>query len=185
MRTLGPLVIIMSIAAAASAAHAAPSGLYLGIGVTKANVDNLFATNSGFNLDNTAWKAFVGFKPPVFPIGLEANYIDMGSETVGPVHADSKAFTGFAVGYLPLDTPVVDVYGKLGLARWQVNGSVPSQLPGVPLLALDSRGTKVAWGVGTQLHIANVAARLEFENFSISNSDGARLYSLGVSFYFL
>jgi hypothetical protein len=183
MRTLGPLVIIMSMAAAAGAAHAAPSGLYLGVGVTKANVDNLFGSNSGFNLDNTAWKAFVGFKPPVFPIGLEANYIDMGGQTIGPVHADSKAFTGFAVGYLPLGTPLLDIYGKAGLARWQLNGTLAPS-PG-SFFALSDQGTEFAWGIGAQIHFSKVAARLEFEDFNMPNTDGAKLYSLGVSFYFL
>jgi hypothetical protein len=131
------LVIAAALFGCVGAAHAAENGVYVGAGIVRATVDNIFAPGSNLDISNTSWKGFVGFKFPVIPIGLEADYIDLGSQTrtfglpttasgspsTETVHADAKAFTGFAVGYLPLPIPFVDFYGKAGLARWQLNGS--------------------------------------------------------------
>jgi len=35
-----------------------------------------------------------------------------------------KAFAGYAVGFLPIPVPFLDVDGKAGLARWSSSGSV-------------------------------------------------------------
>ena len=187
------LVTAAALVCCAGAAHAAEDGAYVGAGITRANVDNILAPGSNLDLKNTSWKAFAGFKIPLTPIAIEADYIDLGSETrtfgfagtfaaggTATVHADAKAFAGFAVGYLPLPVPFLDFYGKAGLARWQLNGSTtyPS------LVSIDDRGTEFAWGAGAQVHVSNFAVRLEFENFNIRNTDGAKLYSLGAALYF-
>jgi opacity protein-like surface antigen len=188
------LVIAAALFGCVGAAHAAENGVYVGAGIVRATVDNIFAPGSNLDISNTSWKGFVGFKFPVIPIGLEADYIDIGSETrtfgfsgtttpggTATVHADAKAFTGFAVGYLPLPIPFVDFYGKAGLARWQLNGSTTYPA----LFSTDDRGTEFAWGAGAQVHVSSFAVRLEFENFNIRNTDGAKLYSLSAAYYFL
>src|SRR5215471_2323945 len=81
-------------------------------------------------------------------------------------HADAKAFSAFAVGYLPLPAPNVDIYGKAGLARWQLNGGTVQPT----LLQLDSNGTEFAWGLGAQVHLSSFAVRLEYEAFNITNT---------------
>jgi opacity protein-like surface antigen len=178
------LVIAAALVCCAGAAHAAENGVYVGAGITRAKVDNIFAPGSNLDIDNTSWKGFVGFKFPAIPLGIEADYIDLGSETrsfgITTAHADAKAFTGFAVGYLPLPVPFLDFYGKAGLARWQLNGGTTSP----SLFSADDRGTEFAWGAGAQAHFSNFAVRLEFENFNIRNTDGAKLFSLGAAVYF-
>ena len=165
-------------------AEADETGLYLGAGITQSQIDHVFGFGSHLRVDDTAWKGFIGFKPPVFPLGLEADYIDLGSRTrnfgFDAGHADAKAFAGFAVGYLPLPLPFVDVYGKAGAARWQFKGytTTPS------LFSVDDRGTDFAWGAGTQFHFQQLAVRVEYEGFDIRNTDGARLLTLGAAFYF-
>ena len=179
------LVTSLAIVTGTGAAQAAESGFYVGAGIVKAKVDNIFGSSASLNIDNTAWKAIAGFKFPLIPLGVEANYVDLGSESrnfgVTTAHADAKAFDAFAVGYLPLPLPVVDFYGKAGIARWQFNGHTTGPI----LFSADDSGTEFAWGLGGQVHFSSLAARLEYERFDIKNTDGAKLWSLGVTWTFL
>ena len=177
-------VIAAVLVCAAGMAQAA-DGLYAGAGIARAQVDDIFGPGSDLRIDTTSWKAFLGFKFPLIPVGVETDYTDLGSQsrnfgfTQG--HAEAKAFSAFAVGYLPLPLPYFDLYGKAGAARWQLTGGTvrPS------LFQLDDTGTQFAWGIGTQLRLANLAVRLEYENFDIRNTNGARVYTLGAAWYFL
>jgi hypothetical protein len=46
--------------------------------------------------------------------------------------------------------------------------------------SLSTNGSEFAWGIGAQAHISMVGARLEYENFNIPNTSGARVASLSV-----
>jgi OOP family OmpA-OmpF porin len=166
-------------------AQAADNGFYLGAGVTQAKLDNVgddFDTGdlNDFKLDNTAWKVIAGFRPVDF-FAIEANYDDLGNEsrTVGGVrfNADAKAFAAYAVGFLPI--PLVDVYAKAGLARWESNARAEG------LFDLNDSGTDFAYGAGVQLHLGSLAARLEYEQFDVKNTDGVELLTLGATWTFL
>jgi len=182
-RVFVQLSLTAGVACAATAAHADSSGFYVGAGITRAKVDNVFESGQGFDIDNTSWKAIVGLRAlPV--LAVEANYLDLGSETrsfgFGGAHADGKAFAAFAVGFLPIPVPMLDVYGKIGLARWQLGASASPSL-----FALEERGTDFAWGGGAQVHFGNVGVRLEYEQFDIHHTDGARIFTLGATFNIL
>src|SRR5215469_6363734 len=176
------IVIAAALACAAGLAQAA-DGFYAGAGITRAQVNEIFGPGSDLKIDNTSWKALMGFKFPLVPVGVEAEYDDFGSEShnFGFVQgqANAKAFGAFAVGWLPVPVPNLDVFGKLGLARVQLNGSTTSP----SLFQLNSTDTQFAWGVGTQLHIQNVAVRVEYEGINVPNTSGARLFSVGASYY--
>ena len=171
------LVFMMTLMLAAHAAEAGATGLYVGAGITKAQVDNIFA--AGLNINNTDWKVFAGLRP-ISPLALEANYLYLGNETRSVsgsnAHADAKAFAAYAVGFLPLPVPMLDLYGKAGLARWQLSGTTTSPA----LFAASDRGTEFAWGAGAQLHFGNLAGRLEYERFNMNNTDGVKVYTLAV-----
>jgi opacity protein-like surface antigen len=159
-------------------------GLYAGAGITRAKVEDVFHTD--FNLSNTSWKIYAGFRPTGFPLGIDVDYMDLGSAAAGTfkgvAHADAKAFAAYAVGYLPIPAPNIDVYGKAGLARWQFNGNITQ--PG--LFAVSDNGTDFAWGAGLQVHfLERFAARIEYEHFNIRDADDVQLYSLGVSYTIL
>lgn len=160
-------------------------GLYAGAGITRAKVEDIFHTN--FNLSNTSWKVYAGFRPLGFPFGIDVDYMDLGSSVAGTFqgvgHADAKAFAAYAVGYLPIPAPNIDVYGKAGLARWQFNGNLAQQQG---LFSVSENGTDFAWGVGLQVHfLERFAARVEYEHFNIREADDVQLYSLGVSYTIL
>lgn len=159
-------------------------GLYAGAGIVRAKMEDVFHTN--FTFSNTSWKLYGGFRPLGFPFGVDVDYIDLGSATAGTfkglAHANSKAFAAYAVGYLPIPVPNIDVYGKAGLARWQFDGNYNSP----SLFSVSENGTDFAWGVGGQVHfLERFAVRLEYEHFNVREADGVQLYSLGVSYAFL
>ena len=167
---------------AAAAARADTPAFYVGAGVTQARLDNLFHSSS-FNLDNTSWKVFTVWRP-IPPLAIEAEYLDLGSERRTFSHdfgrVDAKAFGAFLVGYLPIPLPFIDFYGKVGAARWQLDRQSTSSL-----FAPNDRGTDFAWGGGVQGHLGKFAARLEYEQFSIRDTDGVKALTLGVSFNFM
>jgi hypothetical protein len=177
MQRLLPATILLL---AATAAHADPDLFYLGAGITRNKVSDITAINS--DLSTTSWKVLAGFRP-ISPFAVEANYIDLGSETSQYVnvntHVEYKAFAAYAVGFLPLPVPFLDVFGKAGLARWDSGGSSNAS-PGGSLFSLSDNGTEFAWGVGAQAHVGNIGGRLEYESFHIANTNGANVVSLSV-----
>jgi len=180
MRRLWP---VLALALGAAAAHADNGTFYVGAGISRDNIKDITATASDFN--STNWKAWAGFRP-ISVFAVEADYLDLGSQTINgsgvgagaTTNLSYKAFAGYAVGYVPLPVPFLDVFGKAGLARWQSSGSTSPG--GAGLFSLSDEGTQFAWGIGGQVHIGNLGARLEYENFSIRNTNGANIVSLSV-----
>jgi hypothetical protein len=178
------LLPALTLALMGTAAQAADNGFYLGAGVSKAKVKDIFGSGSNLDIDNTAWKIIAGFRP-IDLFAVEANYMDLGSESrsfgIGTAHADAKAFSAHALLFLPIPVPFLDVYGKAGLARWDLKGNTS----GAALVRFDDKGTEFAWGGGAQVSFKSLSARLEYDRFDIKNTDGVNLYTLGVTWTFL
>ncbi len=179
------LPLVLALALAAGVAQADNGLLYVGGGVVRDNLKDITATNS--DLNSTEWKVWAGVRP-ISLFAVEADYIKLGSETINPsgtcalpcatTHVDYKAFAAYAVGFAPIPIPFLDFFGKAGLARWESSGG--STPPGGGLFSLSDNGTEFAWGVGTQAHVGNFGARLEYENFHVRNTNGANIVSLSV-----
>ncbi|HEY2274237.1 MAG TPA: outer membrane beta-barrel protein [Steroidobacteraceae bacterium] len=182
-------VVLLALALGAGAAHADNGLLYVGAGVSNDNLKDITATNSSLN--STNWKVWAGVRP-ISLFAVEADYIDLGSQSAtsmfvtgtSSTHVNYKAFTGYAVGYVPIPLPYLDVFGKAGLARWTASGGSSISFGPLPasFFSLSDHGTQFAWGAGGQVHIGNFGARLEYENFSVRNTNGANLVSLSVFF---
>lgn len=186
------LLVGLLLALGAGAAQADSGTFYLGGGVSKDRMSGIASEGANFpDIDATSWKVYAGFRPlPV--VAVELDYLDLGAQDFSvtapfstcPVsgcltsHSDAKAFAGYAVGFLPIPVPFLDVFGKAGLARWQLHGSSTSSVfaPG----SLSANGTDFAWGFGSQVHFGNFGARLEYENFRIQNTNGENVVSLEV-----
>ena len=83
--------------------------------------------------------------------------------------SDAKAFAGYAVGFLPMSAPYVDVYGKAGLAYFKLNGTITYyNTLGVSngSVSYPDNSTVFTWGAGVQAHIGVVGGRLEYEGFN-------------------
>jgi len=181
MRMLLPA---LTLALMGSVAQAADNGFYFGGGVSDAKVDDVFGSGTDFDLDNTAWKIIAGFRP-IDHFAVEANYMDLGDKErsfgIGSARADAKAFGAWAVGYLPIPVPFLDIYGKAGVARWDLDGSTSIGT----LARFSDHGTEFAWGGGAQVRFGSLAARLEYDHFDIDNTDGLKMYTLGATWTFL
>jgi len=179
------LLLAVTLALAAASARAQDNGFYLGAGVSQAQIDDIGDDLGlgGFDLDDTTWKVIAGFRP-LDRFAVEANYMDLGSESEtfagGDFDADARAVSGYLVGYLPF--PFLDLYGKLGLAWWEAEARASSTFGSFDL---DDDGTEFAWGLGVQARLGSLAARLEYEQFDIDNTDGLELVTLGATWTFL
>lgn len=162
---------VLTACCVAGAASAADNGVYLGIG----------AERSDFNfdgaLDNTDHGLkLIGGVRLLDSFGLELNYADHGKATVpsGIVCAAivgencpdtsriaAKTTAAYAVGFLHF--PVLDLFGKAGLARMDGRLTTPNQ----PDFSFKDNDTDLAWGVGAQAHFGSLAARVELEQFKL------------------
>jgi len=179
------LMLMTVLALGASAARADNGFFYVGAGVVRNSLTGITDLGGLPDLKNTSWKAYGGVRPLNWLAG-ELDYIDLGSGSsttttnTGNVnaHADGQAVAAYAVGFLPIPLPIVDVFGKVGLSRWKLNGNVGSNTGS--LGSLSTNGTEFAWGIGVQAHISMIGARLEYENFNVPNTSGASVASLSV-----
>ena len=179
MRKLIPAAVL---ALTAGTAHAENGFFYAGAGVVRNSLSDITSMGGLPDLSNTSWKVYAGVRPLNW-LAAEADYIDLGSNSGTNAagssgHTNGSAFAAYAVGFLPIPLPVLDIFGKAGLARWKYDGSVIP--PGGIGSAFSTKGTDFAWGIGAQAHISMFGARLEYENFNVPNSSGARVTSLSV-----
>jgi hypothetical protein len=179
------LLLATVLALAGAAAQADDQLFYVGAGISSNKVTDVTVTNSDFN--STSWKAYVGVRP-INAFAVEADYLDLGSHTVNTTQSSTdlnyKAFAGYAVGFVPIPLPYLDVFGKLGLAHWSSGGSSTLTSPGPPPPSLSDNGLEFAWGVGAQAHIGRFGGRLEYEGFHIPNTNGAGVLSLSAFLLF-
>src|SRR5262249_36308006 len=163
---------------------------YFGAGVTSSKLNDIVIQGTAFpDLNKTSWKLFTGFRP-ISAFAVEVDYLDLGSATVevactdccmeacrGLFQSDAQVSAAYALGFLPIPVPFLDIYGNAGLAR--------SKLDTKDGVATSSHGAEFAWGVGVQAHVNFVGARLECEDLKIPNTSGSKVASLSVVVNFL
>jgi opacity protein-like surface antigen len=193
-----------------------PLGFYVGAGVGDGNLEQVVSGPAGgvffppsFASYDLGWKLMVGARASPW-LGGELEYLDFGSGRLGARYLDtengvplqpdefyganahSQAAVAMAVGYLPLPTPWLDVYGKLGVARlWSslsASGYYPdTSVNGVPLNhvseSLSPSDNGFAYGAGIQTHFGAFGLRLEYERIS-SDVGSPFLVSLGATWTF-
>jgi outer membrane protein with beta-barrel domain len=191
-------LVLLAVLALGTTAAQADSGLfYLGAGVTDSS---LTANNGGFiayaptDLKHNEWKAFAGVRPLNW-LAVEADYIDLGSGSSGSTlsdtftsytHADSSAWAAYAIGFLPVPLPMVNFYGKVGVACWQLKENLIDVSnfppPSTSIYPRSLSGTDFAWGIGVQAHVKMFGVRLEYEGLEVNNNT-ANVASLSVSVF--
>lgn len=171
-----------------------PLGFYFGAGVGESNVRSNndpydYGYPGYYDEHHAAWKVMAGIRP-IAPVGAEVEYIDFGNPGNGYGYNNSnyygqsdhpRATAAFAVGYLPIPLPILDVYGKLGVARLQsnVSGFMNTGCSGggaCPYAATPYRdnqwNTDFAYGVGVQAKFfPGLAVRAEYERISQTGGD--------------
>jgi len=208
------MAMLAALLAWAPVLPADPLGFYLGAGVGRSQVrtDVQFAAPTfgplGFSEKETGWKLIVGIRP-LSVIGVEAEYIDFGNAsgatgiaptaTQGGINATAsshpKAASLFAVGYLPIPVPHLDVFAKAGAAAIKSSvhasgqGLCPTSMPCllpvfIPPYSTSGTSTRLTYGAGVQVRLLSLAMRAEYQRIHSSSGD-PDLLSLAVTWSFL
>jgi opacity protein-like surface antigen len=187
MRFLPSALLCAALAASAAAQADDLLGLYVGAGVGQSTLKQ-----DQYQVDThvTGWKVLAGWRP-ISPVGVEAEYVGFGSKsvtyfTLGET-IDTKAHAGalFAVGYLPVPLPYLDLYAKAGVARitQDTNVTLNCSLCVAQPPPQDTTNTGFAWGAGAQFKFGMPAARIEYERFNGSQGTHS-LISLALTLNF-
>jgi hypothetical protein len=157
-------------------------GIYAGGSVGQSTVK---ADPLDFSKHDLGWKVLVGIRATL--LGAEISYVDFGHPTYsqgvpGGLNASVRASSPQALGllYLPLPVPLVDLYGKAGVARLSYHASSSSGCLACSFFNADYTRTRFAYGAGTQLKFDKLAVRVEYERIAATNGDPS-LLSVGVA----
>jgi hypothetical protein len=154
-------------------ATAVERGLYVGATLGQ-SASGLRSSNINYTERNAGYQLLAGFRPLKL-LAVELSYVNLGDASSGSVSARTTAVSGFVLGFLPL--PLVDIYGKVGLASWRTQASAPT-------LSWRPSGSDLALGAGVQLHFGALAARLEYAAFDAPEASKPTLLSLGLTYTF-
>ena len=192
--------LLLGIGLATARAHAEdPLGVYVGgaLGQSRVATDGGSLTSEQFKENHSAYKVMLGLRP-IPLLGAEVEYVDFGRPggTAGPYTMKVALKGAAACGMVYLPVPVVDVYGKLGLARLQNSTSPIAYTGPVPpgggtcvrnvtcdLAAFSRTDTSAAYGIGAQYRLGSLAVRGEFERYTVSGGN-PMLWSLGLTWGF-
>ena len=174
-----------------ASAHAEDAILaYVGgsLGQSQVNVDSV-----NFSGHDLGWKALIGVRAIGY-IGAEAEYVDLGRPSSGTAYGQAQTRANgpavFGLAYLPLPIPLLDVYGKAGVANIQqratvtLPGGANTCVQGVSCSGFNRSESEFAWGGGAQVKAGPVAFRLEYEQFRASGGN-LSMASVGVTYSFL
>jgi hypothetical protein len=175
-RALAPC--LLALGALGATAHAADNdqGFYIGGGVGEFkveidDVDDVTSTIDRYDADDTAYKAFIGYRFAPF-LAVEAAYVNLGSpdaDILPGVRAETEidGIAPYLVATLPLGP--IEVFAKAGYFFYDTTVSVTSSLGSA---SADDDGEEFIYGGGvgiTLLERLNV--RLEYEVFDVEDTD--------------
>jgi len=185
-RGLAAATLLALASAGSMAAHAAEndSGLYVGGGVGQFNVkiDDVDQVNNAVERlddDDTAWKAFVGWRFNPY-IGLELSYIDFGnpnghasaSGSSGDYSADLSGFAPYVIGTFPLGP--VELFGKVGYYFYDLKLSADIDDATNPQFRSKTSDEDLVYGGGVGItFFEHLHARLEYEKIDSDRIDDA------------
>ena len=168
--------------AAASAAQAQDneSGIYVGGGVGSFDVqiddfDDVDETIDRYDSDDTAWKAFAGWR--VSPhLGFELAYVNLGSpdDEIFPgtdLTIETDGFAPYIVGTIPIGD-WFEVFAKAGYYWYDVEAEISTPVGSV---TEDDSDSTFTWSGGVGLNVfERVNIRLEYEQFDFDQADDSK-----------
>ncbi len=194
LRLLAPTLFLFALMGVVPGARAATNlfNLYVGAGLghaqLKARNPSLIISNPGslgsFDRNDTAYQFMAGVRG-LYLLGAEADYYHLGSGSVSPsfsgvgaignARVSQKGEAAFAVLYLPIPVPMLDVFLKAGVAR--ITSDLSASLTPSPSLPLPPGGgtntyavsettSGLAAGAGVQWSFGNWAVRGEYQRFN-------------------
>jgi hypothetical protein len=171
----------LTLAAFGPQAMAADNGFYLGAGITQTKFDtDEFGAEE---LDDNSFKVIAGWRPLDW-LAVEANYIDLGGESVSDgttdISLDTNAVT--VAGFVIAEIGIVDLFAKAGYAFW--NADIEIDDPILGSIDASEDGNDLLYGAGIGVHFGSVGVRAEYEIFEMEDLDVDTI-SLSVTYTFL
>lgn len=164
----------------------AQAGGYVGASFGQGTVD----AGDGFDGSDTSYKVQGGYRFVKF-FGVEGDYRDLGTvdesysdAQIGDVKVElgTKSIDVFAVGVLPIGTSNWEVFGKAGMARWDVDVQMSATQLGSQ--SESQTGNDFAYGVGAAYNLNKFSVRMEYEEFDVDSPASANMASVGFDFRF-
>jgi len=170
------------------------------VGAAAVQADDVYTGSGASDQTATGWKVIAGLQPLHF-LGAELQYTDLGSGGFSGMQGfiasrgtwGGNATGFFAVGYLPLRLPYLDIFAKVGGQRTHTTAegfAGPYCPPGAfcpkfptTRVHVSETETDFAYGAGVQAKLRSFAVRVDYErtNTSLGNP---RLLSLGLTYTF-
>lgn len=182
-RLFVPLCLTFATAFPAMSSHA-DSGVYIGGGVGRSNLEDSAGNPGGVPFDESAnaGKAFVGYHLDFLPLlkfAAEAGYRDLGKPDtrVGgvPVEYHARGFDYGLMGGLGLGP--VDLMARVGGMEYKLRKSVGG-------VTNDYDGHAPVYGVGAWFTLFGVGVRAEYERIKIDQLDKADMVSVSAFYQF-
>lgn len=170
----------------ASLSFADNTGIYLGAGVGQSAIkisdtDPSFG-NFDVDSDDTAWKAFLGWRPLGF-LAVEAGYRDFGSgsDSSGTLRsaADVNAFDASVLGILPVGP--IDVFARAGLVAWDAEVKLND---GSTFEKTDYDSEDLIYGAGLGFRLGSLGVRGEYEIIDANEFSDIEMWNLNAFFMF-
>jgi OOP family OmpA-OmpF porin len=167
-------------AAASASAQENESGFYAGGGVGSFDVqiddvDDVDDTIDRYESDDTAWKAFAGWRANPY-LAFELAYVNLGSpdDIIAPdtkLTIETDGFAPYVVGTLPIGD-WFEVFAKAGYYWYDVTARISSPLGVVS----DSQSNDTfTWSAGAGVNVfERVNLRLEYEQFDFDEADDSK-----------
>lgn len=180
MKNIKALLVIAGFSAAAGLAGPASaqmsdimSSAYIGASFGQSDFGDTCSGFAGCDDKDSAWKIFGGYQINR-TFGVELGYTNLGEVSVAGAGAEVTAWELLGIAAIPVGP--VSLYGKLGFARAEVEGTGA-------LAGLSDTGTELTYGIGVQYDFTKqLGIRGEWQRYDLD--DAVDVLSVGVVFRF-
>jgi hypothetical protein len=188
MRSLHLAMACVVACLATELARAAEDGIYIGAATGQVETDDTLGLGEVYDDQDTVNRFILGYRPMDW-FAIESNYFDLGAvmleqsqPALAPYRLEQSGWNVYAVFLLELGT--FDLYAKGGLVK--SNADLTQAVGNSQASSVDN-DTDFGWGLGAQVRFRKLAARIEYDEYNISNGDRfdfPKMVSVGITWTF-